>query len=75
MIMLTRLQSQRQAPVYINPALIEFVRVPVREDRVGRQTEDGGSELGTVSGERIRVIESPDEVVQLISSLRVVNMD
>jgi hypothetical protein len=68
MIRLTRLAQNREAPVYINPALIEFIRVPVREDRTGRLMAEDGAEVGTVSGERFRVIESPAEVAQLISS-------
>ncbi len=68
MIRLTRLSQNREAPVYINPALIEFIRVPVREDRNGRPTPEDGAEVGTVSGERFRVIESPTEVAQLIST-------
>lgn len=66
MIRLTRLTQNREAPVFINPALIEFIRVPVREDRTGRSISEDGAEVGTVSGERIRVIESPVEVAQLI---------
>ena len=72
MIRLTRLQSNREAPVYVNPALVEFVREAFREDRTGRPVLETGSELGTVSGERLRVVESPDEVVQLISTMRIV---
>lgn len=70
MIQLTRWQSNREAAVFVNPALIEFVREAIREDRSGRTMTESGSELGTVSGERMRVIESPAEVAHRIAAMR-----
>ena len=72
MIRLTKLQSNREASVYVNPALIEFVREAFREDRTGRPVLETGSELGTVSGERLRVVETPDEVARMIATMRIV---
>ncbi|MBX9699483.1 MAG: flagellar FlbD family protein [Acetobacteraceae bacterium] len=68
MILLTRMLSSRTAPVYLNPALIEYVGVPLREDRTGRPVVEPGSEIRTVSGETLRVVETPDEVVRIVGT-------